>query len=125
MTTAQVIRRFVWKPEGVVPSLESLKEAHGVVTKKDVTTAVGGMTEGRPLTVVELAGGKVIGDLRMVATAGEVVVGGVQSLFGCLDPQNHYLLRRRRFRMLRRRPGTALLLGAANSDNYYHWLVDS
>jgi capsular polysaccharide biosynthesis protein len=87
--------------------------------------AVSGTNEGHPLTVVEMADGKIIGDLRMVATAGDIVVGGVQALFGCADPQNHYLLRRRRFRLLKRRRGTALLLGAANSDNYYHWLVDS
>lgn len=86
---------------------------------------VSGTNGGHPLTVVELADGKIVGDLRMVATAGDVVVGGVQALFGCSDPQNHYLLRRRRFRLLKRRRGTALLLGAANSDNYYHWLVDS
>jgi capsular polysaccharide biosynthesis protein len=28
-------------------------------------------------------------------------------------------------RLARHRPGTALLLGAANSDNYYHWVMES
>ena len=113
-----------WKPAGVVPSLESLQPSHGVLAKTDVT-AVSGPNAGYPLTVVELAGGKIIGDLRMVATAGDVVVGGLQSLLECPDLQNHYLIRRRRFRLLKRRRGTALLLGASNSDNYYHWLLDS
>jgi capsular polysaccharide biosynthesis protein len=125
MNFARVIRSLVWKPEGFVPSLDSLNESHGVLSKRDVAMAVSGSNEGHPLTVVELADGKIIGDLRLVATAGDGVVGGVQGLFGCSDPQNHYLLRRRRLRMLKRRHGTALLLGAANSDNYYHWLVDS
>ncbi len=125
MSIARAIRHLLWKPEGVAPSLESLQTSHGAVTKRDVTIAVTGSKEGHPLTVVELANGKIIGDLRLVATADDVVVGEVQGLFGCSDPENHYLLRRSRFRMRKRRRGTALLLGAANSDNYYHWLVDS
>jgi hypothetical protein len=125
MNVTQVVRHFFWKPEGSVPSLESLQESHGAQTRRDVTLAVSRVGEGHPLTIVELAGGKIIGDLRLVATAGNIVIGGLQSLLGCSDPQNHYLSRRRRFRLTKYRPGTALLLGAANSDNYYHWLLDS
>lgn len=77
------------------------------------------------MSVVELAGGEIIGDLRLVATAEDKVVGGLQSLFGCTDVKNHYLLQRSRFRVLKYRRGTALLLGTTNSDNYYHWLLDS
>ena len=116
---------FSWKPRGCVPSLESLDASHGVASKCEVTSLVGTPASSHPLTVVELVDGKIIGDLRMVSTASNIVVGGLQSLFGCSDPQNHYLLRRKRFRMPKRRRGTALLLGAANSDNYYHWLLDS
>ena len=121
----QIARRFFWKPVSCTPSLESLKSNDGVVSKRDVTKTIAGPTQKHPLTVVELAGGKIIADLRLVATAGDVVVGGLQSLFGCADPQNHYLLRRWRFRMPRYWPGIALLLGAANGDNYYHWLLES
>jgi len=121
----QIARCFSWKPAGCVLSLESLEASHGVASKRDATSLVGAQASSHPLTVVELVDGKIIGDLRMVATAGDIVVGGLQGLFGCPDPQNHYLLRRKRFRMLKRRRGTALLLGAANSDNYYHWLLDS
>ncbi|MGH8023178.1 MAG: glycosyltransferase family 61 protein [Limisphaerales bacterium] len=78
-----------------------------------------------PLTVAELRNAKIIGDLRLVATSQDVVVAGMQRLFGCAEPQGHYILRRRRLRMLKRWRGTALLLGAANSDNYYHWMVES
>jgi capsular polysaccharide biosynthesis protein len=52
-------------------------------------------------------------------------VGELQTIFGSDDPANHYALRRRRLRVVRHRRGTALLLGAANSDNYYHWLLES
>lgn len=99
---------------------------HGLIAKKDVTTLIGAQSPARhPLTVAELAGGKIIGNLRLAATADDVVIGGVQGLFGCAEPQNHYLPRRRRFRIKKFRRGTALLLGAVNSDNYYHWLLDS
>jgi hypothetical protein len=119
-------RHFFWKPAACVPSLEFLDAAHGVLSKRDVTPTLTGADRGRQrLAVVELAGGKIVGDLRLVATADDVVVGGIQSLFGCVEPQNHYLLHRRRFRTLKHRPGTALLLGAAASDNYYHWMLDS
>ena len=125
MNIVQIVRHLLWRPGGFVPSLESLTPAGGTIAKRDVTVAVSGSKEMYPLTVAELVDGKMIGDLRMVATAGDVVVGGLQSLFGYPDSQNHYLMRRRRFRMLKRRRGTALLLGVANSDNYYHWMVDS
>ena len=125
MNIVQIVRHLLWRPGGYVPSLESLNASHGVTVKRDVTMAVSGLKEGYPLTVAELVDGKMIGDLRMVATAGDIVVGGLQSLFGYPDSQNHYLMRRRRFRMLKRRLGTALLLGTANSDNYYHWMADS
>ncbi len=121
----QIARRLFWKPASCTPSLENLKSSDGVVSREDVTELIGSSTGKHLLMVVELAGGKIIGDLRLVATAGDVVVGGLQSLFGCPDPQNHYLLRRWRFRMPRYRPGIALLLGAANGDNYYHWLLES
>ncbi len=77
------------------------------------------------MLVVELKEGKLIGDLRLVATADDIAVGTLQSLFGCTEPHNHYLLKRRRFRLPQRRRGTALLLATTNSDNYYHWLLDS
>jgi capsular polysaccharide biosynthesis protein len=120
----RMFEKLVWKPAGVIRTLKSLGASHGITGTWDVTTAVGGPGD-HPLYVIELAGGKVVGDLRLVATAGDEVIGGIQSLQNCSDPENHYLLRRRRIRIAKRRRGTALLLGAANSDNYYHWMVDS
>lgn len=122
---SQITRHFFWKPAGCAPSLELLEASRDVAGKKDVTVAVSGENGPHSLTVAELPGGKIIGNLRMVATAHDVVVGGLQSLYGCAEPQNHYLFKRRRFRMAKYRRGTALLLGASNSDNYYHWLLDS
>src|SRR5438874_945255 len=93
-----VIPAFFWRAKGCVQSLEAL-ELSAPGTKRDVTLAVSGEKSlDRPLIVVELAEGKVIGNPRMLATKEDVVVGGIQSLFGCEDPENHYLMHRRRFR---------------------------
>ncbi|HTR40322.1 MAG TPA: glycosyltransferase family 61 protein [Pseudomonadales bacterium] len=92
-----------------------------------MTAIIGGQSQPlHPLTVVELADGKVIGSLRLAATRNDVVIGGVQNVFGCDDLENHSALRQRRFRLSKYRRGTALLLGAPSSDlNYYHWMMDS
>jgi hypothetical protein len=120
-----LIKSFFWRPAGFISSLESLQAAHGVAGTRDVTAQITGLKDGHPLRVAELIGGKIIGDLRLVATASDIVIGGLQTLFGCPDPKKHYLFKRRRFRLTKYWKGTALLLGAANSDNYYHWMVDS
>lgn len=120
----RIFRQVFWKPRGCVPALEDLDASHGVVSRREAAIA-GANPEQHPLIAVELAGGKIIGDLRLAVTADDVVIGDVQSLFGCAEPQNHYLLRRRRLRMSKRWSGTALLLGTTAADNYYHWLLES
>jgi hypothetical protein len=123
---SQMIRQFFWKAAGCVPSLESLEGIHGVTAKHDVTAALGapGLKE-HPLTVVELADGKIIANLRLVATGKDIVVGGLQSLHGCAEPEKHYLANRSRCRIPKYRRGTALLLGHGVGGGYYHWLIDS
>jgi hypothetical protein len=121
----RIPRPIFWKPKGCVPSLELLNTAHGIISKQDVTALVGGEAS-YPLTVVELAGGKVIGSVRMAATTGDVVMGGLQSLHGKNEPCDHYLLKPRlRCHFLKYRQGRALLLGSNAGENYYHWLLDS
>ncbi|MCX6915224.1 MAG: glycosyltransferase family 61 protein, partial [Verrucomicrobia bacterium] len=78
-----------------------------------------------PLSVVELVEGRIVGDLRLVVTHNGIAVGKLQSLIGSVDPGKHHLLRNPRFRLLRRLPGVALLLGIPESANYYHWLLNS
>ena len=117
---------FLWQPKGVASSLEALPLSSHVLQKKDVTFEVGqDKSLNHPLLVAELADGKVIGDLRLISTDEDVVIGGVQTVFGCENPHGHYVMKLRRFRLPWRRRGTALVLGASNSDNYYHWLLDS
>ncbi len=122
--------RFVftlfWQPKGMVTALEYLPPSGQVVQQSDVTLAVSGNASSpHRLVVAPLAGGKIIGDLKLVATSDDVVIGDMQSVFGRDTLTGHHALHRRRFRLPKYRRGTALLLGAANSDNYYHWLVDS
>jgi len=119
-------RSFMWRPAGCAGSLADPGLAPALTAKWEVTAALTGQAQSRhPLTVVELAGGKVVGDLRLVATRQDVVIGGLQSIFGCAEPQSHYLLKRRRLRLPKYRQGTALLLGTNNGDNYYHWLLEN
>ena len=116
---------FFWQAQSTVPALENLSPEQ-VLQQADVTGAVGGdPSGGHRLLVTALADGKVIGDLQLVATSDDVVIGDMQSVFGRDMVKNHHALRRRRFRLPKYRSGTALLLGASNSDNYYHWLIDS
>lgn len=120
---------FFWRPTGVVSSLAELPVSDKVLAKRDVSISVSGeKSDEHPLLVAELAGGKIIGDLRLAATCDDVVVGGIQLVTGCknlCDLKKHYALRRRRFRIPKYRRGTALMLGAANGDNYYHWLLET
>jgi len=121
-----ITRSLVWRPAGCLPSLAGLEPAHGLRAKWDVTAQVMGSAVGdRSLTVVELAGGKMIGDLRLAATRDDVVLGGVQSIFDSAEPASHYALKRRRLRLPRYHRGTALLLSVTNGDNYYHWMLDT
>jgi hypothetical protein len=121
----RIIRPVFWKSKGCVPSLESLDGSHGLISKQDVTLTVGGEAS-YPLTVVELADGKVIGSVRMAVTSNDVVIGGLQSLHESRQPCDHYLLKPRlRCRFLKYLRGRALLLGSNAGGNYYHWLLDS
>src|SRR5580658_7286245 len=102
---------FIWQPKGVVSSLEALPLSRHVPQKEDVTLAVRDeKTSGHPLIVAELLDGKIIGDLRLAATCDDVVIGGIQTVFGSDNLEGHYALRRRRLRLPRKRRGTALLL---------------
>jgi hypothetical protein len=117
---------FFWQPRGTVPALENLPLNGGVLRPADVTEAVtGANSQAHRLMVTALAGGKIIGDLRLATTNDDVVIGNIQSVFGAENLNRHYALQQRRFRLYKYRKGTALLLGASNSDNYYHWLVES
>src|SRR5215469_6249442 len=121
----RIPRPIFWKSKGCVPSMELLDGSHSVVSKQDVTASIGGQTS-YPQTVVELADGKVIGSLRMAATAGDVVIGGLQGLHESPNPCDHYLLKpRTRVRFLKYRRGRALLMGCGAGGNYFHWLMDS
>jgi len=106
--------------------VDHLDESHGVVAKHDVSEAIGAPgPKEYSLTAVELSRGKIIANLRLAATETDVVIGELQSLYDCVEPQKHFLLHRSRFRIPKYRRGRALLLGHGVGGGYYHWLVDS
>lgn len=96
----------------------------GVLSLKDVTAALGAPDNQHRLLVAELAGGKVMGELKLALTRTGRAVGGVQALVGEWRPESHPSLRRFNLRIARRRRGRALLLGTKESGNYYHWMLD-
>jgi len=75
--------------------------------------------------VARLANGKVVGDLRLIATQENDVLGDVQSLHGLDTPEKHWSLQQWRLRRPRWLEGAAAVIGAAAGSNYYHWLFDS
>lgn len=106
--------------------MENLAVSDRVLRIDDVTVTVSGSaSDSHPLMVAVLAGGKVIGDLQLAATCEDIVIGDIQSVYGRGTVNSHYTMKRRRLRLTKYRRGTALLLGASNSDNYYHWLLES
>jgi capsular polysaccharide biosynthesis protein len=119
-------RPVIWRPNGFVPSLEELNSTHGVLAKNDVATEVDVRGDGaHPSSVVDLAEGRIVGDLRLVVTHNGLAVGKLQSLIGSEDPGRHYLLRNPRFRLWRRLRGVGLVLAIPEAANYYHWLLNS
>lgn len=118
---------FFWRPRGFIPSLDKFQPEESSLggSIKDVRPGIHPTPQNNhPLLVAEIPGGKVIGDTSMIATADDVVIGAMQGLNGASDLPNHWLVRRRRFRIPKRIRGTALML-SANGDNYFHWCFDS
>jgi capsular polysaccharide biosynthesis protein len=80
---------------------------------------------GQALYVAEIAPGKVIGDVSLVATADDIVAGDVQGLTGVKEPANHWRLQRWRYRPRVELSGRAAVLAAPAGANYYHWMLES
>ncbi len=95
-----------------------------MLSLKDVTAALGAADNKHRLLVTELAGGKVMGELKLASTRARRAVVGVQDLVGEWQPESRPALRRFNLRIARQGRGRALLLGTKESGNYYHWMVD-
>jgi capsular polysaccharide biosynthesis protein len=119
-------RDVLWRPRGFIRDLPSWAEhdaaARGLVER---CTALGPETTGSRCYVAALPGGKVVGELKLVATADDRVIADLQFLYGSKEQETHWVLRQRRLRRPERLAGTAALLAASNGDNYYHWMFDS
>lgn len=119
---------FLWQPRQVFPLVGAWATASGqagsllALPEADLQLPV--QASGR-WQLANLRHGKVIGDLRLIATAENDVLGGLQALHGIDDPAAHWSVHQWRLRRPHRLRGTAAVLAAASGANYYHWLFDS
>jgi capsular polysaccharide biosynthesis protein len=123
------LRRFFWKPGGVI--------AHPLEWLPAQSNAGAGIGRFRQLQpaqdsaanhicyFAELSRAKIVGDVSLVATRDDLVLGDLQGLHGSADPAGQWIIKRRRFRRPKKLPGKALLLAAAPGANYFHWIFES
>ena len=74
--------------------------------------------------ILEMKDAKVVGDGRLLATAGGTVLADIQGLFGVKKPEDHHFLDPRA-RIPTRLAGRSFLVAGSCGNNYYHWLFDS
>ena len=127
MNLPALLGDFFWKPKGFCPSLQTW---HSQDPQKLPASLVSRYVAVDPepgcrCYVAELVDGKVIGNAKLVSTARDIALGDIQFLYGDLEPERHWILTQRRFRVPQRLAGTAVVLAASNAENYYHWLFDS
>lgn len=122
---------FLWQPRRLFKSVSDWAEASGnraalssLPPLLAADPAQPDMNPGR-WHVARLPQGKVIGDLRLIATRDDDVLGQLQVLLGVETPETHWALQQLRLRRPRRLRGTVAAIAAAAGTNYYHWLFDS
>lgn len=122
---------FLWQPRRLFKSVGEWADASG---NTEGLIPLPGLPQGDSAPqdtnpgrwhLASLPNGKVIGDLRLVATWSNDVLGQIQVLHGIEAPETHWALRQSRLRRPRRLRGTAAVLAAAGGTNYYHWIFDS
>lgn len=119
---------WFWRPRHVFPSAEAWARHSGQRScLQALPVPDGTLPESDPgrWWVAALPQGKVVGDLRLVATSDNTVLGQLQSLHGIAEPAAHWTTRQRRVRKPAHLRGTAVILASASGANYYHWLLDS
>lgn len=124
-------RKIFWVPEACIANIREFERAATatqVIVKNIVppeTKWPFGDQSQAEFYAARLTPGKVVGDCLLVASEADQVLGGIQGLHGEKNPQEHWLLRRCRYRRETSLPGTSALLAAASGANYYHWLLES
>jgi len=119
---------YLWRPRRVFASVAAWAEATERATQLRPLPA--SLRAAEPSTaehgfVARLTCGKVIGDMRLIATEENDVLGGLQALHGVEQPASHWSVHQWRLRRPRQLRGQAAVLAAAAGSNYYHWLFDS
>lgn len=124
-------QKMFWLPEACIGNIREFERAATAtqVIVKNIAPPETKWPFGDPsqaeLYLAKLTPGKMVGDCLLVASATDQVLGRIQGLHGQNNPQNHWLLRRCRYRRETSLPGTSALLAAASGANYYHWLLES
>ena len=119
-------RRFFWTPAGLIPNpVEELDCVAGAGGKGDIRHQKLLPDGEHACYVAQVAPGKVIGDVTLVSTWDDIVLGDQQALHGVKDPAAHWVMKRCRFRRPRSLAGTAMVLAATSGANYFHWLFES
>lgn len=118
---------FFWRPKSCCASLRQWHSGHPAELARNGVLKFTALAPAAGCAgyVAELRDAKVIGDVRLVATAADVVLGDLQFLHSAENPTQHWVLEQVRFRLPQSLAGPALLLAASSGDNYYHWLFDS
>ena len=122
---------LLWCPRHVYPSIGDLSKATGnscsltALPRFQINGAAQPDAPAGRWQIGRLINGKVIGDMRLIATRENDVPGQLQTLHGIDSPERHWSLRQWRLRRPRRLRGTAAVVAAASGSNYYHWLFDS
>ena len=115
---------LLWRPRVVYGSAREWAEAtQAEGSLKPLEPSAGLAEDGEWL--LELAGGKVIGDARLVTSSEDGVIGQLQSLHGIEKPAAHWTVGQKRLRRTIHLPGISFLLGVGAGENYYHWLFES
>ena len=114
---------LLWRPRNVYNSPREWAQAtHEEFALQPLNPSTGLPPDREWL--LQLAGGKVIGDARLVASRKDAVIGQLQSLQGIENPAEHWTVRQRRLRWTVQLPGISYLMGVGAGENYYHWLFE-
>lgn len=118
------VSNLLWRPKATYNSASEWAQAtHNEASLKSLKPPTDRIADCEWL--LQLAGGKVIGDARLVASREDAVIGQLQSLLGIENPAAHWTVSQKRVRWTIQMPGISFLLGVGAGGNYYHWLFEA
>lgn len=119
-----IISNLLWRPGTIHHSARAWAQATHEDTSLRPLKPSSGLPPDREW-LLQLNGGKVIGDARLVASCDDAVIGQLQRLHEIENPANYWAVRQKRFRWTVQLPGISFLMGVGAGENYYHWLFEA